>query len=67
MVLCPDTWQDQYDLTQDSVTPHSIRKLLAVLKNIEKMMENQAVKEKGKAVKQENKTDSEKTGRSVKV
>jgi hypothetical protein len=40
-----------------------MRKLLAVLENIEKMMENQAAKEKGKAAKQENKTDSEKSGK----
>ena len=64
--MCPETWQDQYDLTQDSVTPQSMRKLLAILKNIEKMMKNQATKEKGKAAKQENKTDS-KNQVSVKV
>ena len=61
--MCPESWQDQYNLTQDSVTPQSMRKLLAVLENIEKMMENQAAKEKGKAAKQENKTDSEKSGK----
>ncbi len=60
------SWQDQYNLTQDSVTPQSMRKLLAILKNIEKMMENQAAKEKGKTAKQENKTDL-KNQASVKV
>ena len=61
--MCPESWQDQYNLTQDSVTPQSMRKLLAVLKTIEKMMENQAAKDKGKPAKQENKADSEKSGK----
>ena len=54
------SWQDQYNLTQDSVTPQSMRKLLAVLENIEKMMENQAAKEKVKSAKLESKTGSKK-------
>jgi hypothetical protein len=33
--MCPDTWQDTYDVTQDTV-PQSLRKLLPVLENIEK-------------------------------
>ena len=37
-----------------------MRKLLAVLENIEKMMENQAAKEKVKSAKPESKTGSEK-------
>ena len=59
--MCPETWQDQYNLTQGSVISQIMRKLLTVLENIEKMMENQAMKEKGKAAKQENKTNSEKS------
>ena len=42
---------------------HQDTKLLAILKNIEKMIKNQAAKEKGKAAKQEYKTDSEKSGK----
>ena len=61
--MCPESWQDQYDLAQESVAPQSMRKLLAVLETIEKMMENQAAKDKGKPAKQENKTDSEKSGK----
>ena len=66
--LCihPKTWHDQYDLMQDLMAPQSMRKLLAVLKTIEKMMEHQAMKEKGKSAKQENKTDSEKSGKRKK-
>lgn len=33
--MCPDTWQNSYDLTQDTV-PQRLQKLLAVLENIEK-------------------------------
>jgi hypothetical protein len=33
--MCPDTWQNSYELTQDTV-PQSLRKLLSVLENIEK-------------------------------
>ncbi len=34
--MCPDTWQNLYDLTQDSVLQRLQTKLLAVLENIEK-------------------------------
>ena len=33
--MCPEAWQNQYDLTQESV-PQDLRKLLTVLENIEK-------------------------------
>ena len=33
--MCPESWQDQYDLTQDSL-PQSVRKLLGVLENVKK-------------------------------
>ena len=61
--MVPESWQDQYMFQQDSVAPTSMRKLLAVLENIEKMMENQAAKEKVKAAKPESKTASEKSGK----
>ena len=34
--MCPDTWQDHYNMTQ-SVVPQDSRKLLLVLENIEKL------------------------------
>ena len=61
--MCPESWQDQYDLIQESVLPQSMRKLLTVLETIEKMTENQAAKEKARPAKQENKTDFEKSGK----
>ena len=61
--MCPESWQDQYDLNQESVLPTSMRKLLAVLETIEKMTENQAAKDKTRPAKQDNKTDSEKSGK----
>ncbi len=33
--MCPDTWQNTYELTQD-IVPQRLQKLLAVLENIEK-------------------------------
>jgi hypothetical protein len=43
--MCPESWQDQYDLTQDSL-PQSVRKLLGVLENVEKVVVNSNAKEK---------------------
>ena len=43
--MCPESWQDQYDLTQDSL-PQSVRKLLGVLENVEKVVANSNGKEK---------------------
>ncbi len=57
------SWQDQYDLNQESIASQSMQKLLTVLKTIEKLMENQAAKEKARPAKQENKTDFEKSGK----
>ena len=42
--MCPDSWQDQYDLTQDSL-PQSIRKLLGVLENVKKVVASSNAKE----------------------
>ena len=43
--MCPESWQDQYDLTQDAL-PQSVRKLLGVLENVEKVVSNSDAKEK---------------------
>ncbi len=43
--MCPQSWQDQYDLTQD-LLPQSIRKLLGILENVEKVVVNSNAKEK---------------------
>ena len=37
--MCPEAWQNQYDLTQETV-PQDLRKLLTVLENIEKCEES---------------------------
>ncbi len=43
--MCPESWQDQYDLTQDSF-PQSVRKLLGMLENVEKVVVNSNANEK---------------------
>jgi hypothetical protein len=43
--MCPETWQDQYDLMQDSL-PQSVRKLLGILENVEEVVANSDAKEK---------------------
>ncbi len=43
--MCPESWQDQYNLNQE-VLPMSVRKLLVVLENIEKIIVNSITKEK---------------------
>jgi len=35
--MCPESWQDQYNLAQETV-PQDTRKLLLVLENIEKLV-----------------------------
>ena len=45
LCMCPESWQDQYDLTQD-LLPQSIRKLLVILENVEKVVANSNAKEK---------------------
>ena len=37
LCMCPKSWQDQYNLTQDSL-PQSVRKLLGILENVEKVV-----------------------------
>jgi hypothetical protein len=43
--MCPESWQDQYNLTQD-LPPQNIRKLLGILENVEKVVANSNNKEK---------------------
>ena len=43
--MCPESWQDQYDLTQ-GLLPQSVRKLLGILENVEKWIANSNAKEK---------------------
>jgi hypothetical protein len=45
LCMCPESWQDQYDLMQDSLH-QSIRKLLGILENIEKLVANSNAKDK---------------------
>ncbi len=45
LCMCPESWQDQYDLTQDSLT-QSVRKLLGILENVEQWVANSNTKEK---------------------
>jgi hypothetical protein len=43
--MCLESWQDQYDLTQDSL-PQSVRKLLGILENVKIVVANSNAKEK---------------------
>ena len=43
--MCPESWQDQYNLTQDSL-PQNVWKLLGILENIKKVVANSNLKEK---------------------
>jgi hypothetical protein len=43
--MCPESWQDQSDLMQDSL-PQSIRMLLGILENVEKVVVNSNAKNK---------------------
>ncbi len=43
--MCPESWQDQYDLMQD-LLPQSIRKLLGILEDVEKVIANSNAKDK---------------------
>ena len=40
--MCPEAWQNQYDLMQETV-PQDLRKLLTVLENIEKCKQSSSV------------------------
>jgi hypothetical protein len=60
--MCPESWQDQYDLTQDSL-PQSIRKLLGVLETVKKVVTNSNAKEKAKKENTEKTTGKRKKGK----
>jgi hypothetical protein len=45
LCMCPKSWQDQYDLMQDSL-PQSIRKLLGILENVDRAVANSNAKDK---------------------
>jgi hypothetical protein len=45
LCMCPESWQDQYNHNQEAL-PMSVRKLLVVLENIEKIVVNSNAKEK---------------------
>ena len=47
--MCPEAWQNQYDLTQETV-PQDLRKLLTVLENIEKCEQSSNVPTKTPAI-----------------
>jgi hypothetical protein len=60
--MCPESWQDQYDLTKDSL-PQSIRKLLGVLENIKKVVANSDAKERAKKESTEKATGKREKGK----
>jgi hypothetical protein len=60
--MCPESWQDQYNLTQDSL-PQSIRKLLGVLENVEKVVANSNAKEKAMKENRDKATGKHEKGR----
>ena len=60
--MCPESWQDLYDLTQDSL-PQSIRKLLVVLENVEKVVANSDAKERVKKEGTEKSTGKREKGK----
>jgi hypothetical protein len=60
--MCPESWQDQYDLTQDSL-PQSVRKLLVVLENVEKVVANSDAKERVKKEGTEKSTGKREKGK----
>jgi hypothetical protein len=45
LCMCPKSWQDQYNLTQD-LLPQSVKKLLGILDNVEKVEASSNAKEK---------------------
>jgi hypothetical protein len=61
--MCPESWQDQYDLNQEAL-PTSVRKLLVVLENIEQIVVNSNAKEKMTKENTEKATGKSKKGKS---
>jgi hypothetical protein len=60
--MCPESWQDQYDLTQDSL-PQSIRNLLGILENVDKVVANSNAKDKAARESSEKATRKRDTGK----
>ena len=60
--MCPESWQDQYDLTQDSL-PQSVRKLLVVLENVEKVVASSDAKERATKENSEKATGKRNKGK----
>ncbi len=60
--MCPESWQDQYDLMLDSL-PLSIRKLLGVLENVKNVVANSDAKERAKKESTEKATGKRKKGK----
>ncbi len=60
--MCPKSWQDQYDLNQEAL-PTSVRKLLVVLENIEKIIVNSNAREKAMKENTEKATGKCKKGK----
>jgi hypothetical protein len=62
--MCLESWQDQYDLTQDWL-PQSVRKLLGILDNVKKVVANSNAKEM--ATKESTEKATGKGKRSVQI
>ncbi len=62
LCMCPESWQDQYNLTQD-LLPQFIRKLLGIFENIEKEVGNSNAKEKAAKENSEKATGKRKKGK----
>jgi hypothetical protein len=61
--MCPESWQDQYDLTQDSLPQGVTRKLLGILENVKKVVANSNAKERAKKESTEKATGKRKKGK----
>ncbi len=68
--MCPDSWQNQYNFSQDMI-PQDSRRLLIVLENIEKLGVTTTVPQKPSANGNENvksngkESNGKRKGRSV--
>jgi hypothetical protein len=60
--MSPESWQDQYNLMQD-LLPQSVRKLLVVLENVEKIVANSNAKERVKKEGTEKATGKREKGK----
>jgi hypothetical protein len=60
--MCPKSWQDQHDFNQEAL-PTSVKNLLVVLENIEKIVVNSNAKEKATKQRTEKATGKHKKGK----